>query len=126
MVQPLMASTLNLIAIRAADPDRSAEFYRLLGLTFTKHRHGTGPEHFVSEEGAFVFEIYPRGDGLGTTATRLGFRVASLDTTMAALASAGVQVITPPAQTEWGYRAVVLDPDGHRVELLEAIESHGS
>jgi hypothetical protein len=111
--------TLNLLVIRAADLDRSAAFYRLLGLTFTKHRHGAGPEHYASEDGPVVFEIYPRGEGAGTAAARLGFRVPKLEGTISALRSGGAQVITPPARTEWGYRAVVLDPDGHRVELLE-------
>lgn len=126
MVQPIMASTLNLIVIRAADPDRSAAFYQLVGVRFTKHRHATGPEHFASEGGPVVFEIYPQADGPGTAVTRLGFRVSSLDAIMAILATAGVPVIAPPARTEWGYRAIVLDPDGHRVELLEAVESRGS
>jgi catechol 2,3-dioxygenase-like lactoylglutathione lyase family enzyme len=111
---------LNLIVIRAVDPNRSVAFYQLVGLNFTKHRHGTGPEHFASEEGPIVFEIYPRGDGTGTAATRLGFKIASLDETMAVLQAAGVPVHTSPAPTEWGYRAVVLDPDGHRVELVGA------
>ncbi len=54
--------TLNLIVIHAADMDLSADFYRRLGLKFTKHRPGTGPEHSASEGGATVFEIYPRQD----------------------------------------------------------------
>ena len=111
---------LNLVVIRAADPDRSAEFYRLLGLTFTKHRHGTGPEHYAAE-GSVVFEIYPRGAGEATAATRLGFRVADLDTVIESLLLTGIaRMISPPASTEWGYRAVLLDPDGHKVELVEA------
>ena len=109
---------LNLVVIRAADPDRSAEFYRLLGLTFTKHRHGTGPEHYAAE-GPVVFEIYPRGAGEATAATRLGFRVAALNTLIDKLEASGTPILTLPAQTEWGYRAVVADPDGHKVELLE-------
>jgi catechol 2,3-dioxygenase-like lactoylglutathione lyase family enzyme len=110
---------LNLVVIRAADPERSAAFYRLLGLSFSKHRHGTGLEHFASEGGPVVFEIYPRGDGASTSAMRLGFRVPSLEAAVATLLAAETPVVTPPARTEWGYRAVVLDPDGHKVELLE-------
>ena len=110
---------LNLVMVRSADPDRSAEFYRLLGLAFTKHQHGSGAEHYACEEGPVVFEIYPRGTGEGSSATRLGFRVASLDAVIGALGATGAPVLTPPSQTEWGYRAVVADPDGYKVELLE-------
>lgn len=114
---------LNLVVIRAADPEKSAAFYRLLGLSFSKHRHDARPEHFASENGPVVFEIYPRGDGPGTSAARLGFRVASLETLLATMCATGTQVVTPPAHTDWGYRAVVLDPDGHKVELVEADDS---
>ena len=29
-------------------------------------------------------------------------------------------VIQPAADSEWGRRAVIVDPDGHRIELLQA------
>lgn len=51
---------LNLVVIRSADLDRSESFYRTLGLTFTRHRHGAGPEHLSCELGPLVFEVYPR------------------------------------------------------------------
>jgi len=51
---------VNLVVIRAADIERSADFYRLLGLEFIKHRHGSGAEHFASDKGGIVFEIYSR------------------------------------------------------------------
>ena len=31
--------------------------------------------------------------------------------------AAGAEVILPPTDSEWGRRAIVADPDGHRVEL---------
>src|SRR4051812_27334640 len=52
--------SLNLLVIRSPDIDRSARFYELLGLSFTKHAHGTGPVHYAGELGSAVFEIYPR------------------------------------------------------------------
>jgi len=71
---------LNLIVIRASNLERSAAFYRLLGLDFVKHRHGKGLEHLACELGTVVFEIYPRTSEVdSTTASCLGFRVASVD-----------------------------------------------
>lgn len=90
----------------------------MLGLTFTKHHHGNGPEHYACEASDCVFEIYPRrNDKESTTGIRLGFRVADVDSLINKLAEAGVRRVTEPADSEWGRRAVVEDPDGHRVEL---------
>jgi catechol-2,3-dioxygenase len=40
---------INLIVIRVSDIDRSAAFYRALGLVLVKERHGTGPEHYSAD-----------------------------------------------------------------------------
>ncbi len=67
---------LNLLMLRVAELERAANFYRLLGLQFMKHAHGSGPEHYASEIPGLVFELY-----LATTeqpvsaSTRLGFAV---------------------------------------------------
>ena len=52
--------SLNLVVIRSPDIERACRFYSALGLAFTKHAHGTGPEHYACEIGGIVFEIYPR------------------------------------------------------------------
>jgi lactoylglutathione lyase len=115
---------LNLVVIRASNLERATAFYRLLGLDFVKHRHGNGLEHFACELGTVVFEIYPRtSEADSTTATRLGFRVASVDAAIAKLEKRGVSVISPPKQSPWGWYAVVTDPDGHKVELTELKQS---
>jgi len=111
---------LNLVVIRSADIDRAVAFYRLLGLEFDKHRHGKGAEHFACESGQAVFEIYPRRDATDATAsTRIGFRVAGVDQLLERLEAAGATVISAAQDSPWGRRAVVTDPDGHRVELTE-------
>lgn len=112
---------LNLVVLRSPDVARAVEFYTRLGLEFTRHRHGTGPEHFAAEFPGGVFELYPLApDGQSTLGTRIGFRVPSLDATIAALTIYPGAVVSPAKDSEWGRRAVIADPDGHRVELLEA------
>jgi len=111
---------LNLVMIRSIDLERAARFYGVLGLSFSKHRHGSGPEHFACELGSAVFEIYPRKDDTdSTSSTRIGFRVPSVDAAIAALQAIGVTVVSPPKDSPWGRRAVVDDFDGHRVEITE-------
>ena len=108
----------NLIVLRSRDLDRAHSFYRALGLSFVRHSHGSGPVHLASECAGQVFEIYPLTDEVAPTdSTRVGISVPSVDTTYASLLSAGGTSVSPPKDSQWGRRAVVADPDGHRVEL---------
>lgn len=112
---------LNLVVLRAPDIEAAARFYSLLGLSFVKHAHGTGPEHYAAETGGQVFELYPQTDpNASTTSTRIGFRVAVLDATVERLVQGGAKLLSPPKDSPWGRRAVVADPIGHRIELVEA------
>jgi lactoylglutathione lyase len=113
---------LNLIVLRVSDIDRAADFYRLLGLQFTRHAHGSGPEHNAAEIDGLVFELYPATVEQSVSASaRIGFAVADVDAAVGLLAAfPGAKVITPPRDSEWGRRAVVADSDGHRVELTAA------
>ena len=114
--------TLNLVVLRSADMVRAVAFYNRLGIGFEQHRHGAGPEHFSAElDGHGVFEIYPATpNGPSTLGTRIGFRVASVDAALVALSDLPGAILSSAKDSEWGRRAVVADPDGHRVELLEA------
>jgi lactoylglutathione lyase len=110
----------NLVVIRSNNIERAAEFYQKLGLSFIKERHGRGLEHFACEIGCLTFEIYPCAAGtIPTTATRLGFQVSSIDDIVCELKKQGILIVSPPANSAWGRRAVVADPDGHQVELTQ-------
>ena len=112
---------LNLVVLRSTDMSRAVAFYNRLGLRFSQHRHGNGPEHFSAELAGAVFEIYPATpNGPSTLGTRVGFRVPSVDAALAALGDYPGAVLSPAKDSEWGRRAVVADPDGHRVELLQS------
>ncbi len=111
---------LNLVVLRSPDLARAAAFYSRLGLQFSQHQHDSGPQHYAAELGGGVFELYPlAADGPSTLGTRIGFSVPSLDSVVAALSDFPGVIISPPKDSEWGRRAVVADPDGHRVELLQ-------
>ena len=115
---------INLVVIRAADLEASARFYRLLGLDFVKHSHGKGPEHYASENGPVVFEIYPRqNETENHSGLRLGFGVASVDDAVAALQAAGAAIVSTAKDSPWGRRAVVDGPDGYRVELTQTSQA---
>jgi len=112
--------TINLVVLRTSDPERSAAFYSRLGLKFAKERHGSGPLHFAAElSGGGVFELYPAIESASTLGTRIGFRVTSVDSVIAALSDYPGVVVSEPRDSEWGRRAVIADPDGHKVELAQ-------
>lgn len=113
---------LNLIVIRATDPRNLVRFYSTLDLQFKEEKHGTGPTHFACDLGDSVFEIYPLGKkSQPTTGARLGFGVRSLSDTLARIDALGAtEIIHPPRRTAWGLTALVVDPEGHRIELRES------
>ena len=112
--------SLNLVVLRAENPERLCQFYGALGLQFVLEQHGTGPVHHASDLGSSVLEIYPRrAHEPASTGTRIGFRVPSLDSALNALSSESAGIVQGPVATSWGRRAVVCDPEGHKVELVE-------
>jgi predicted enzyme related to lactoylglutathione lyase len=111
---------LSLIVIRSSDLDRAARFYSLLGIAFNRERHDSGPEHLACRIGPVVLEIYPCDGASPTAAVRLGVQVASVHAAMSVLNEAGTKTISLPKDGPWGLRAVVVDPDGHRIEITES------
>ena len=117
---------LRLVVIRSSDLEKLASFYSALGLSFVRHRHGTGPEHLSAQMGETVFEIYPAsGPSESTAATRLGFSVPSLTTALDNLRGINATVVAEPSDTPFGRRAVVKDFEGHKVELYEEKKQAG-
>ena len=113
-----MPTRPNLTVIRCADIDAAAVFYRIIGLEFEKHRHGTGPEHYAASDGIWTFELYPASARFpASSSTRIGFAVDSCDEVAERLLAAGFSIETAPTDSPWGRRAVALDTDDHRVEL---------
>lgn len=95
-------------------------FYELLEITFQRERHGQGPIHWSAVLPGIVFEIYPAAaaDQVDAT-TRLGFEVPLTPTLIDRLQASGVTFKQLPKDSLWGRRAIILDPDGRSVELLE-------
>jgi lactoylglutathione lyase len=115
------AISLNLVVLRVPDIERAAVFYSVLGLEFTKHAHGKGPEHYAAELGGVIFELYPlTSDGESMKSVRLGFRVEQASDLIVRLEAGGGTIITPLRESPWGRRGVVDDPFGHRIEIVES------
>ena len=113
--------SLSLLVLKTRDVERLRRFYAALGIDFVEERHGSGPIHHAGRVGDLTLEVYPlpEGDGVPDATTRLGFRVPDLLEAVQAVEALGARVASRPQPTEWGFRAVVRDPDGRAVELSQ-------
>jgi predicted enzyme related to lactoylglutathione lyase len=116
----IAANMLNLVVLFSPDLERTAKFYALLGIRFERERHGTGPEHLAARLGSQVLEIYPQTGNGGVSEVRLGFEINSVDAAVNAVRLVGGCVVSAPQRGKWGYRAVLADPDGRRVEIVQS------
>lgn len=107
--------SLNLLVLRCADIEKSRLFYERFGLSFAKHQHGKGPEHYAHEDAAGVLELYPGAPGKNKNG--LGFEVADLQAKHAELKDYSPGEI---ADNQWGRSFVIKDPDGCRIEVKQA------
>ena len=112
--------SFSLLVIKTHQLEPLRRFYETIGIAFTEEQHGKGPVHFAGQVGEMVLEIYPLSTNAeADTTTRLGFQVPALDAVLDGLTTQGAKVVTAAKETPWGYRAVVLDPDGRSVELSQ-------
>lgn len=112
---------LNLLVLKTHQLNKLEAFYSSLDICFAEKRHRDGPLHLAARVGDLVLELYPlpadAGPADGTT--RLGFAVPDLDAALRSLDAVGAVLVGQPKMTPWGRRAVVRDPDGRAVELVE-------
>lgn len=112
-------ATFSLLVIRAGNTKAALEFYGALGLSFVEEQHGAGPLHLACDLDGTIFEIYPARPSDGVDSTMLGFKVESLNETLAALRDLGIEPKSPPKSASWGRYANVIDFDGRTVQLTE-------
>ncbi len=113
--------TFSLLVLKTRQVAKLRAFYETLGISLTEEKHGRGPAHLAGHAGDVAFELYELpDDGTAVDATtRLGFSVNTLVKVVDTLQSLGITIVSQPKSTEWGYRAVVRDPDGRAVELYQ-------
>lgn len=91
-----MSPILTLLVLRCSDVEKSAQFYRALGLPMIREQHG-GPIHYSATVGSTVLELYPAGDSRGRVRLAL-------------------QVPVPAHQSNLSM-TTSRDPDGNTVEV---------
>ncbi|MEX1080970.1 MAG: hypothetical protein WEC99_03030 [Halofilum sp. (in: g-proteobacteria)] len=111
--------SIELMVIRVSDLERSRAWYEALGLEFQPEQHGKGPLHYACVLGGTVFELYPASEknpvSLGV---RLGFSMQRIRERLVTPRLAEC-VVQQPAIIEGRLRAVLVDPDGIKIEVAE-------
>lgn len=112
---------LTLLVIRTPDIHVLHAFYERLGFQFDYHQHGPSPYHYSALIGNTVLELYPlaKGQVKADSYLRLGFELEHFDEVITALKQEAVPFISEPRQTDFGFMAVVMDPDGRKIELYK-------
>ncbi|MET0298503.1 MAG: VOC family protein [Flavitalea sp.] len=113
--------TLKLLVIRSANPQKLSEFYAVLGLAFEYHCHGNSPMHYSADMNGTTLEIYPltKSQQEPDRNLRLGFSMGDFETVIQTLRSMDIKIHTEPTNTDFGYMAVVGDPDGRKIEIYK-------
>jgi len=112
---------LKVLVIRSGDPKRLADFYSTFKLVFDYQQHGNSPFHYSTHIGQVLLEIYPllENQDEADKNLRIGFSIDDFVEIVEKLKSSNVVFAVHPQETEFGFMAVVCDPDGRTVELYK-------
>lgn len=97
-------------------------FYRIIGLQFEASKVDKGTEIYKAYHHGLEFSLYSSKTVEKEKSPRLqlGFTIQNLDKIISELSqTSGITCLLDPMETEIGKRAIVLDPDGHAIELVQ-------
>jgi lactoylglutathione lyase len=91
----------------------------LFGLTSDYHKHGNSPFHYSASIGQTILEINPltKSQTEADKNLRLGFGIENFDQTILTLKELQVPFSLEPTQTDFGFMAIISDPDERKIEL---------
>jgi lactoylglutathione lyase len=116
-------TTVAALVLSATETEKTADFYRALGVPLVDERHEEGPVHQAAQLGDVHVAVYPQESpgrassrGVGGSAL-IGFYVESLEVVVDTLARQGSHLLSGHERMSWGCRVVAEDPDGRAVEI---------
>lgn len=98
------------------------EFYRIIGFQFKAIKVDKGSEVYRAVHGGVEFSLYSIKNTQKSQipSLQLGFRITDLEKSVSQLQNVnGAMSILDPTDMPDGKKAIVLDPDGHSIELIE-------
>ena len=108
------------LIIPSSDPEQTAAWYSIAGITFDEEQHGKGPIHQSAELEAkkTLIEFYPED-----TAIRIGFEVDSVEEVSNKYIEEGILPRHLAKESKYGKFITFKDPNGIIVEFREPPQS---
>lgn len=118
------------VSLFSADMDRTAEFYKAIGVKLEKSIHGWGPNYnyldVLAENGiCVIFQIYPLSPGQIAGYEILSFDVTNLSEVIKRLMEIKAPLVSPlilekcPALRDVCTLVIFKDPDGRKVTITQ-------
>ncbi len=119
----MMFGKLGLVMVVVRDMDRSVTFYRdVLGLKLLLQQSNWSQ----FDAGNILIGLHPEGDEVKvspTTGMSIGIYVEDIDKAVAEIRSRNGRVAVGPRPEPFGKWALVFDPDGYSVQIIEMARS---
>ncbi|MNK19510.1 Glyoxalase-like domain protein [compost metagenome] len=117
-----MSLVLTSITINTLHLQDMLAFYRIIGFVFNANKVDKGSEVYRAVHDGVEFCLYaiqnPQRSQIPSL--QLGFRVTELDRIVGELVKVpGAMCILDPTEMPDGKKAIILDPDGHSLELCQ-------
>jgi lactoylglutathione lyase len=117
-----MIGKLGLVMVVVKDMKRSIAFYRdVLGLRLKFET----PEWTQLDAGNIEVGLHAESEHLKsheTNSVQIGLFVADMQKAVDELKAKGVHIIMPPKKEDFGWLAIVSDPDGYHIQLGQLAE----
>jgi predicted enzyme related to lactoylglutathione lyase len=116
---------LGAVVLFARNVSTTTAFYQAIGLNLRAEDHGNGDVHFATDVDGVHFAVFASRSDTAAPAFRdggsslLGLNVHSVTAAVEAAKQHRATVLEEPTQYPWGLRAVIVDPDGRSVEVVE-------
>ena len=98
------------------------DFYRLIGFQFNATKVDKGSEVYRALHDGVEFSLYSIKSAQKSQipSLQLGFQITEIEATVAKLKSIpGAMCILDPTDMPDGKKSIILDPDGHSIELCQ-------
>ncbi|HWU41951.1 MAG TPA: VOC family protein [Bdellovibrio sp.] len=118
-----MSLAFSSITLNTSRLQDMLEFYRLLGFQFKAVKVDKGSEVYRALHNEIEFSLYSIKNAQNSQipTLQLGFRITNLEDRVHQLQKIKTATcVLDPTSMPDGKKAILLDPDGHSIELIEA------
>jgi hypothetical protein len=116
-----MQSKLFRITLNTPQPDLLLRFYGLLGFQFVKTLINKGSQSWSGQSDDLNLEIFNINESFSEKipGVQLSFRVQGLEKLVSQFRALNAQIMVEPMSLSSGLMAIVIDPDGRSIELIQ-------